>query len=299
MLIAQITDLHVVENDQLCQGRVATHAQLREAVAHINCLDPRPDVVLATGDLTDHGTAKEYEALREILAALLPPVYLIPGNHDHRDVFLDAFADHAYLPRPGAPFAHYVLEEYPVRLVGLDTTMPGQHHGVLCEERLAWLDATLRDAPHRPTLLFMHHPPFRTGIRWVDAIGLHGGRKMEAIVARHAQVEWVVCGHIHRPIQVAWGGAIACTAPSTSHAQVALALTERRGFDFAYVLEPRVVQLYVRDPGYGFLSHVSYVTGTDETYAPVNPARLHESFHRRYAALCHTEFDVASAARQP
>ena len=59
MLIAQITDLHVVGHGQLCQGRVATNAQLQEAVVHINRLEPRPDVVLATGDLTDHGTAEE------------------------------------------------------------------------------------------------------------------------------------------------------------------------------------------------------------------------------------------------
>ena len=165
MLIAQITDLHVVGNGQLCQGRVATNAQLQEAVAHINRLDPRPDVVLATGDLTDHGTAEEYDALRGILTALLPPLYLIPGNHDHRDVFLEAFADHAYLPRPGAPFAHYVIEEYPVRLVGLDTTIPGQSYGMLCDERLAWLDATLqcRAAPadadlHAPSPLPHRYP---------------------------------------------------------------------------------------------------------------------------------------------
>jgi hypothetical protein len=224
---------------------------------------------------------------------------LIPGNHDHRDVFLDAFTDHAYLPRPGAPFAHYVIDEHPVRLVGLDTTIPGQHHGVLCDERLAWLDETLRGAPDRPTLIFMHHPPFRTGIRWVDAIGLHGGRKMEAIVACHAQVERVVCGHIHRPIQVAWGGTIACTAPSTSHAQVALTLTETRGFDFAYALEPRAVQLYVRDPAYGFLSHVSYVSGVCETYQSGNASRLRDGFQRRYEELCRTEFDAVSPTRRP
>ena len=299
MIVAQITDLHVVGHGQLCQGRVATNAQLQEAVAHLNGLDPRPDVVLATGDLTDHGTAEEYRALREILAELLPPLYVIPGNHDHRDVFLEAFADHAYLPRPGAPFAHYVIDDYPVRLVGLDTTVPGQHDGVVCDERLAWLDRTLHAAPTRPTLIFMHHPPFRTGIRWVDAIGLHGGRKMAEMVARHTQVERVACGHIHRPIQVAWGGTIASTAPSTSHAQVALALTETRGFDFAYVLEPRAIQLYVRDPGYGFVSHVSYVTGAGATYSSVDTARLREPFRRRYEALCQAEFDVTTSTPRP
>ena len=115
MLIAQITDMHVVAPNQLYFGRVAANAQLQEAIAHINALTPRPDVVIATGDLTDHGTAEEYAVLRDLLRALIPPVYLIPGNHDHRDVFLEAFADHAYLPRPGAPFAQYVIDEYPVR----------------------------------------------------------------------------------------------------------------------------------------------------------------------------------------
>jgi len=297
MIIAQITDLHVVSNGQLCQGRVATNAQLQEAVAHINRLDPRPDVVLATGDLTDHGTPEEYEALREILPVLIPPLYLIPGNHDNRDVLLDAFPDHDYLPRPGALFAHYVIDEYPVRLVGLDTTMPGQHYGVLCEDRLAWLDNTLRAASNRPTLIFMHHAPFRTGIRWMDAIGLHGGRKMEEIVANHNQVEWVACGHLHRPIQLVWGGTIACTASSISHAQVALTLTEIRGFDFEFVIEPRAVQLYVRDAGYGFLSHVSYVPATHETFVHANMTHFRELFQRGYEKLCHTEFDAVSSAR--
>lgn len=299
MLIVQITDLHVVGRDQLCQGRVPTNAQLQQAVAHINELEPRPDVVFATGDLTDHGTAEEYAALREILAPLRPPLYLIPGNHDHRDVFLEAFADHAYLPRPGSRFAHYVIDEHPVRLIGLDTTVPGQHHGVLCDERLGWLDTTLRAAPHRPTMIFMHHPPFRTGIRWIDAAGLHGGRKMAEIVASHAQVERVACGHIHRPIQVAWGGTIAATAPSTSHAQVALTLTEARGFDFAYSIEPRAVQLYVRDPGYGMLSHVSYLSGVAETYTSGFASRLREGFQRRYEELCRTEFDAGPLAGKP
>jgi 3',5'-cyclic-AMP phosphodiesterase len=293
MLIAQITDLHVVGKEQLCQGRVPTNAQLQEAVAHLNGLDPCPDVVVATGDLTDHGTAEEYAVLREILAALRPPLYLIPGNHDHRDRFLEAFADQAYLPRPGAPFAHHVIDEYPVRLVALDTAVPGEHHGMMCEERLAWLDATLRAVPHRPTMIFMHHPPFRTGIRWIDAAGLHGGRKMAAIVARHAQVEQVACGHIHRPIQVAWGGTVAATAPSTSHAQVALRLSGSNGFDFAYAIEPRAVPLYVQDPGYGILSHLSFLSGTGETYASSHAPRLREGFERRYQELYRTEFDPA------
>lgn len=297
MIIAQITDLHVVGDGQLCLGRIPTNERLRAAVAHINGLQPRPDLVFATGDLAEHGLSEEYDALRAILADLRPPLYLIPGNHDKRDVFLDAFADHAYLPRQGAPFAHFVLEEYPVRLIGLDTLVPGKAHGLICDERLAWLDAVLGEAPGRPTMIFMHHPPFRTGIRWIDALGLHGGRKLEAVVERHPQVERIACGHVHRPIQVGWGGTVAATAPSTSQAELALALSEADGYDFGYVMEPQAVQLYVRDPGYGFLSHLSYVSGAYESFSTGKSERTNEVFRSRYQEFCLAEFDAAQPPR--
>src|SRR5579872_290065 len=246
MIIAQITDLHVVARDRLCYRQVPTNPQLAEAVAHINGLAPRPDVVIASGDLTDHGREDEYELLREILAPLTMPVLVIPGNHDRRDALMKTFADTAYMPRAGVPFVHYAIEEFPVRLVGLDTTVPEHHHGMMCEERLRWLDDTLSAQPDRATMIFMHHPPFRTGINWMDSSGLHGGRAMEEIVARHRNVIRVTAGHIHRPIHVAWAGTIASTAPSTCH-QVALNLAGGDGFEF--VMEPRAVQLHVLDPG--------------------------------------------------
>ncbi len=292
MLIAQITDLHVVARGRLCQGRVPTNQHVREAVRHINALDPPADVVIATGDLTDHGSAEEYAELRALLAELRAPLYPVPGNHDHRDRFLEAFADRPCLPRPGARFAHYVVDDHPVRLVGLDTTVAGEHYGLMCDERLAWLDGALGAMPRRPTMLFMHHPPFRTGIRWLDAAGLYGGRKMAEVVARHRHVERVACGHIHRPIQAAWAGTVAATAPSTSHAQVALDLTEASGFDFTYAVEPRGIQLYLHDPEYGILSHFSYVTGVEDRFASVNAARLRDAFRSRYDDLCRTEFDA-------
>jgi 3',5'-cyclic-AMP phosphodiesterase len=256
MIIAQITDLHVVAKDRLCYRRVPTNAQLAEAVAHLNRLEPRPDVVIASGDLTDHGREEEYAMLREILAPLVVPVFLIPGNHDRREALRKVFADQPYLSAPDQPFIHYTVEEYPIRLVALDTTVPGSHHGMLCADRLRWLDETLNAKPNQPTLIFMHHPPFRTGVRWMDASGLHGGRAMEAIVSRHRQVVRVACGHIHRPIHVAWAGTIASVAPSTCH-QVTLNMSDREALDF--IMEPRALQLHVLDSGYGLVSHLSYV----------------------------------------
>jgi 3',5'-cyclic AMP phosphodiesterase CpdA len=293
MIIAQITDLHVVAKGRLLFSMLPTNAQLAEAVDHINTLDPRPDVVIASGDLTEHGLVEEYDALHHILAGLIPPVFVIPGNHDRREDLLTAFAGEAYMPPPDAAFVNYAIETFPLRLIGLDTTVPEHHHGLMCGQRLRWLDETLNTRRDSPTLIFMHHPPFRTGVQWMDASGLHGGRMMEEVVRRHRQVVRVACGHIHRPIHVAWGGTIASTSPSTCH-QVALNLTGRGGFEM--VMEPRAVQLHVWDESYGLISHLSYIPAGYEELAVLRSltnearAQLLEQTRRNYLELCKTEY---------
>jgi 3',5'-cyclic AMP phosphodiesterase CpdA len=165
-----------------------------------------------------------------------------------------AFADHAYLPRTG--FLHYVVEQWPLRLIGLDTVLPGKTGGLMCAERLAWLDARLAEAPDRPTLIFMHHPPFSTGIEQMDVFGLDNAQAMREVVRRHPQVESVVCGHLHRPVQVRWAGTIASTAPSTGH-QVALDLRVHPALE--WVMEPPACLLHLWRPDLGVVSHTSYV----------------------------------------
>jgi len=144
MIIAQITDLHVVAKNRLCYPKVPTNAQLAQSIAHINSLDPRPDAVIASGDLTDHGRPEEYDLLREILSDLIPPVFVIPGNHDRRDVLLKAFASEDYMPPPDAPFVNYAIDKYPVRLIGLDTSVLEHHHGMRSDSR--------RPLPREPCL---------------------------------------------------------------------------------------------------------------------------------------------------
>jgi 3',5'-cyclic-AMP phosphodiesterase len=294
MIIAQITDLHVVARDRLCYGLVPTNAQLAQAVAHLNSMDPRPDAVIASGDLTDHGRSDEYVMLRELLADLIPPVFVIPGNHDRRDALLNAFADIGYMPPPDAQFVNYAIDRFPLRIVGLDTTVPEQDYGMMCEERLRWLDTTLGAQPDSPTLIFMHHPPFRTGVQWMDAAGLRGGRMMEQVVRRHHQVVRVVCGHIHRPIHLAWGGTIVSTSPSTCH-QCSLNLTGRGGLELT--MEPRAVQLHVWDQGYGLVSHLSYVPAGYEERNTLSSLtdEVREQWlaqnRREYQEFCRTEYD--------
>lgn len=237
MLIAQISDLHIRMPGQKAYGVVDTATFLPPMLAQINRLRPRPDCVLVTGDLTDFGSPDEYAHLRAALQSLEIPYYLIPGNHDDRAGLAEAFPDHAYL-RDAGRFMQYTVEEYPLRIVALDTVVPMKSHGTLCAERLDWLQARLAEQPERPTLIIMHHPPFPTGVRNMDDIGLlAGGPEMEAIVRRHSNVERVMCGHLHRTIFRRFGGTIASTCPAPAH-QIALDLDQAQPNPLCFVMEP-------------------------------------------------------------
>jgi len=264
MLIAQISDTHIRPYGQLAYRRVDTAWHLARCVEQILAMKPRPDVVLATGDLVDAGDPDEYRHLRDLLERLPMPVYLIPGNHDAREPLAREFSHHRYLPRVGH-FLHYAVDDYPVRLIALDTLLPGKAGGLMCEERLGWLAARLDEAPARPTVIFMHHAPFATGIAHMDRLGLDGAAELGAIVERHPEVERVLCGHLHRPIQVRWRGTMVMTAPSTAH-QVVLDLRPDAPLEFA--MEPPAFLLHAWDSATGLISHTQYVGDFPAPFSP-------------------------------
>ena len=153
-------------------------------------------------------------------------------------------------------FLHYTIEDLPVRLIALDTLVPGKGYGALCAERLDWLEARLGESD-RPTVLFMHHPPFDCGIDAFDGMRLNeGGERLAEIVRRHDNVERVMCGHVHRPIQVRWAGTMASIAPSTAH-QATLDLHDRA--PLSMMMEPPGIALHLWRPGTGLVTHVSYI----------------------------------------
>lgn len=253
MLIAQITDFHIKLPGRLAYRVVDTSACLEHCVAQLMKLDPLPDLVLATGDLTDFGRPEEYRHLRELLAPLTMPVYSIPGNHDEREAFKAAFSDCAWLP--GGEFVQYVVDGYPLRLIGLDTVVPLQSGGALCEDRLDWLDRRLAEAPDRPTVIFMHHAPFTTGIAHMDRIGLANADGFGRVVSRHPQIEKIVCGHLHRAIDTRWCGNAVSTCPSPAH-QVALDL--RPDGPSAFMMEPPGYQLHWWN-GSQLVTHTAFI----------------------------------------
>lgn len=258
MLIAQISDLHLQAERRPAYGRVDTAAALEAAVTHLNRLDPRPDVVIASGDLVQVGTVAEYALLAEILAPLAIPIFLIVGNHDGRAGLRQVFGRVRY-PGNDDDWIQYTIDDWPVRLIALDTQVPGAAHGELCRGRLEWLSSRLGEAPGQPALIFMHHPPFRTGLAGLGSIGLRaGGDELARLIVEHGRIERVLCGHVHRAIHVRWAGTVASTAPSIAH-QVALDLRPEAAADAAYVMEPPACQLHLWDAEVGLISHLSFI----------------------------------------
>lgn len=252
--LIQLTDLHIRERGQLTYRRIDTGKYLEQAVQSVLALPQRPDAIVITGDLTDFGRAGEYDYVRELLTPLDGlPLYVMPGNHDDRQALRDAFPAYHYLGDQG--FIQYAVDIGELRLIALDSVIPGRSEGELCGERLRWLQAALADSAGRPVVIALHHPPFRTLIGHMDKIGLvRGAPELEAVIARHPNVQRVISGHLHRSIQVGFGGTVALTAPSTAH-QVCLDLAENA--PSAWTLEPPGFMVHALPAGGRLVSHTA------------------------------------------
>ncbi|MDG2029092.1 MAG: phosphodiesterase [Acidimicrobiales bacterium] len=241
MLIAQITDTHVSAPGVLtCGGAVDSTARFAAAIQQLNSLTPRPACVLITGDLADQGQPEEYEVFAELLDHIEIPVHCAIGNHDDRRVIVNALQLPA--PLPGG-WVQYCVDDYPVRLILLDSTSNVHHMAEFCEERLNWLRDRLAEQPDRPTVVAIHHPPFDTGIAFLDALGPGWAADLIALLGEHDNVELVVSGHVHRSIQTVVGGNLANICPSTAQ-QTTMDLAENPSADALFVLEPPAFQVH-------------------------------------------------------
>ncbi|OKO71075.1 phosphodiesterase [Bradyrhizobium sp. NAS96.2] len=245
MLIAQISDLHIRPKGQLAYGVSETNLFAEHAIHALLRLNPRPDCVLVTGDLTDCGLEEEYAIVADLLSRLPFPAYAVPGNHDRRESFREAFAAGRYLPQSGP--LNFAVWCGPVQIVGLDSLVPGESYGALDAETVGFLEETLTAFPGAPTFVMLHHPPFDTGIAHMDAARLfEGAEELQRIVTANGQVKRILCGHVHRSIQQLFGGTLCQIAPSVGH-QVALDL--RPGGPSCFVLESPEFLLHQVDAG--------------------------------------------------
>jgi 3',5'-cyclic-AMP phosphodiesterase len=252
VFIAQISDLHIKRPGSLAYGRVDTAAALERCVAALNELRPKPDLVVISGDLADTPSAEEYAHLKRLLEPLDLPFVGIPGNHDSRELM------RAALPQAYA-FASGPLNQHVATggldLVLLDSSVPGKPHGELDAPTLQWLEATLASAPDRPALLFLHHPPFETGIWHMDRQNLRNAAELEPMVRRHPRARLIATGHIHRATLAMFAGVATTICPAPNHA-VDLDLAQLR--EPSFKVEPPAFHLHCWYWGEGFGSIVTH-----------------------------------------
>ena len=253
VLIAQISDLHIKPPGALAYGRVDTASALERCVAALNAFTPKPDLVVISGDLADTPTAEEYEYLKRLLAPLKLPFVGIPGNHDSRELMHAAFPQAAYAFPTGA--LNQSVEIGGLDLVLLDSSVPGRPHGELDAPTLQWLEATLASSPARAAVLFLHHPPFKTGIWHMDRQYLLNAGELAAVVKRHPRTQLIAAGHVHRAILTMFAGIRSTICPAPNHA-VDLDLAELR--EPSFKIEPPAFHLHTWFPGEGFGSVVTH-----------------------------------------
>lgn len=256
MLIAHVTDFHLLAPGRLAYGTVDTRTLVDRAFEKLGRLYPPPDLVVVTGDVTDDGHPDAYAHAAGLLRKLAIPSLAVPGNHDLREPFGDFLTDLG-VACENDEFLQFVVDHGALRVIGLDTVIPGAGGGALCERRLSFLEAALREEPHRPTLVLAHHPPVPIGIDLMDDIRLReGAEELERILAAHPQVLALLCGHVHRAVETSFGGRLCLVAPSVAH-QVALTLS-RTVVAPAAVREPPAFRL-LRWDGVRLVSHLVYV----------------------------------------
>ena len=252
MLVAQISDTHILGFGSDHPAADSRADCLRSSIADIN--RQRPDAVIFTGDTVQHGWPEEYVRLRELLAPLEAPLYLIPGNRDDNEALRTAFEDKTYLPEDG-DFLHYVIEGHAVRLVALDSTSPGERKGVFCPARQTWLDEVLIEQPIRPTLLYIHHPPFDVDDHYVGGYRRPAeSAALAALVSRHPQVIGLTCGHVHWLFECRWAGRPARIMPS-------IAVDLRKGIDETEAGEQPIYLLHRLSGETGLVSQARRVDG--------------------------------------
>lgn len=256
MLIAQISDCHIVEAGEFVADRVDPAAGLVAALEQIAHLSP--ELIVATGDLVNEGTPAQYDRLQALIDGAPAPVIPLPGNHDDRAELRRRFA--GILPDGGAddPIDH-VVDLGALRLVMLDTQVPGSIAGAFRPAQAEWLDRRLGEARERPTIVFQHHPPFVTGLRFMDREAFVGGDLEAEVLRRHDHVELVSCGHVHRLVQRRFGGTIAATWPSTAVSLDLGVLDDT----VRYSTEPTAFVVHEWEPGTGLRSHLQPVGSFD------------------------------------
>ncbi|KXF83140.1 phosphodiesterase [Enterovibrio coralii] len=215
--ILQITDTHIVAPPNKVSKVLDTYSLFQQAVNKINkdlVKLGKIDAIIVTGDISDRGDEESYKAFQELITQLHIPYFVIPGNHDRREAMRTCFTS---LQSTNLSEEINWIHAFPdLDVIGLDTVIPNSGAGRLSETALTFLADSLQQSKDRPALIALHHPPFESGIQFMDAIGLDGANAFSEILAQSERDIRVICGHLHNSIVCSVGGKTVLSSPSTA-----------------------------------------------------------------------------------
>jgi 3',5'-cyclic AMP phosphodiesterase CpdA len=195
-VVAHLSDPHLLADGQLQYGVVDTEHGLRLALERLARMNPAPQALVFTGDLADKAQPAAYARLRELVepvaAQLGAQVIWVMGNHDERAEYARELFDS---DDDGCQDRVYEVDG--LRIIALDTSVPGYHHGELTDDQLAWLSAQLAVPALHGTLLALHHPPIPVPmLRAAEIIELDEQHRLAEVVAG-TDVRAILGGHFH------------------------------------------------------------------------------------------------------
>ena len=250
MIIAQISDTHLALDTPDADQRIRDFAL---TVADINALDPAPDVIVHTGDIAHNGRQDEYAQAVATLAKARSRVYVLGGNRDNRANLRAAFSACGYLA-PDSDFIDYAIDDYPVRLIALDTLSSGSNKGDFCLERVRRLIDLIDTETTKPIAVFTHHPPFdvlvgpeRLHFETAETVS-----RLRQALQHSGRVVAVFSGHVHRAA-AGYVGSIPATVVQC------IATTLRKGEYPPHMKIRPVYQVHRFDPVWGFASETRII----------------------------------------
>lgn len=193
LYVVQITDTHLFADPCRQLLGVVTEQSFQAVLHSALTLQPSPDLLLLTGDLSQDGSSASYQRLRQHLSSLSIDTYWLPGNHDHLSA-MEAELQGARLHREKQ------INRMGWTCILINSHIPGQDGGYLSDHTLAQLRQDLRRAQeqHHHVLVSLHHPPFSVDSRWLDGSSLHQPERLFQVLDEFSHVRLVVFGHIHQ-----------------------------------------------------------------------------------------------------
>ena len=260
-IIVHWSDVHLSSGNIFYSKIINVKKKLIEAVDRLNKTLPLPNILIVTGDLLDYPNLEDYKLLRSILNRLIIPYYVIPGNHDNKNMLHDTFKDLGYFS-DSSNHINYTIDIFPIKFIAFDTVsdsnnidIHGGYEPEVTDSKISWLKAELEKDKTKPTIIFMHHQPKYTRIGEFNNEIFLGVKKLEKVVKDNKQVEGVLCGHLHRHIQFQWGGTIVQVAPSLS---IARTLTLDNKMKKEYIDEPTGSLVYLFSNELGLICHTDF-----------------------------------------